>query len=146
MDEELKLLHDTLMKNSEDVKTLHALAKGYLERGDYRQSILIAQKALEEIQGGNESLKASFYNVIAISRMNGMQDEEARHALKTALKLDPGQVNAKINLAGLYQHYGHAEQARAIYESLPNALLVEESTDLVHPKAKEFYGAYINGT
>jgi thioredoxin-like negative regulator of GroEL len=78
--------------------------------------------------------------------MNSMHDEEAKHTLKEALKLDPGQINAKLNLAGLYQHYGHAEQAWEIYKSLPNTLLVEKSTDLVHPKAKELYGDYINGT
>ncbi len=146
VDAELKVLHDTLMKNARDVKTLHALARGYLERGDYLQSMLIAQKAIEELQDGNEPLKANFYNVIAISRMNSRHDEEAKHALKEALKLDPGLIDAKINLAALYQHYGHAEHARMIYESLPNTLLVEESTDLVHPKAKELYSAYINGT
>jgi len=146
VDEELKILHDTLMKDSKDVQTLHALAKGYLERGDYRQSMLIAQKAIEEIQGGNEPLKANFYNIIAISRIHSMHDKEAKYALKKALKLDPGQIDAKINLAGLYQYYGHTEQAHIIYESLPNTLLVEESTNLVHPKAKELYSAYINGT
>lgn len=144
-DEKLKNLHGDLMKSPNDMKTLLSLSKVYLERGDYLHPILIAQKAIDEIKIKKDPLKARFHNTIAVSQLYNMKDTAAKNSLRRALKIDPRNIGARINLAGLYQHYGHKTKAEKMYRSLPNSGLVENSTDLIHPKAMELYYAYING-
>jgi tetratricopeptide (TPR) repeat protein len=145
-DKELKNLHDVLMKHPEDINTLLSLSRAYFDRGDYGQSVLIAQKAINDIQGQKDLLKASMYNIIGLSQLHTVNDRAAKNAFKKALEIDPRNIGVKINLAGLYQHYGHHDKAKNMYESLPNMGLVENSKDLIHPKAKEFYDAYQNGS
>ena len=91
-------------------------------------------------------MKAGFYNLIGVSQIYNLDDKKAKNALKKALEIDPGNFGAKLNLAGLYQYYGHTVKAKSMYESLPNLKLVEDSTGLIHPKAKELYYAYISGS
>lgn len=66
-------------------------------------------------------------------------DPAAKDAFKKALAEAPAHVDAKINLAGLYTHYGYRENARILYQTLTSVSLEDKSQALIHPRAREFY-------
>ena len=111
-------------------------------RGDYRHSILIAQKLLEEFKDKNELEKAMAYNILGVSYLHTHSDGKAKDAFKEALGIDPENIGAKINLAGLFQHYGHMDKANSIYETLPGNGVIEGAGALIHPQAKELYDVH----
>ncbi|MFV1951901.1 MAG: tetratricopeptide repeat protein [Nitrospinota bacterium] len=138
-DESLRNFHSRLMQNPKDTNTLRALAEAYIERGDFRHSILIAQKTLDEIQDKPEPLRASVYNILGVAYLNSSVDSLAKDAFKKALAIDPENIGARINLAGLYRYYGHIAEANSIYNSLPDTGVVEDAGDLIHQRSRKFY-------
>ena len=48
MDQELKGLHEQLLKTKKDIPALLTLCEAYMKRGDYWHASFIAQKALDE--------------------------------------------------------------------------------------------------
>jgi len=143
MDDSLRGLHQSLLKKAEDVNTLIMLAEAYMDRGDYCQATLIAQKALDVKKSPADSLKARIYNCIGVSRLYLGMDSQAKDAFKEALSLDENNIGARINLAGLLQHYGHSVQAKRLYEMITAATQIEAAKDIIHPRAKELYYATI---
>jgi Tfp pilus assembly protein PilF len=85
--------------------------------------------------------QASLYNCLGVSRLQAGDDGLARDAFKEAIAIDATNVGARINLAGLFKHYGHDEQAIQLYQGLPAASEVEKGSYIIHPKAKELYHA-----
>ena len=138
----LKDLHYKLMQDPKSRNTLISLAEAYMGRGDYRHSILIAQKLLEELKDKNELIKAMAYNILGVSYLHTHSDGKAKDAFKEALGIDPENIGAKINLAGLFQHYGHMDKANSIYETLPGNGVIEGAGALIHPQAKELYDVH----
>ena len=138
-DETLKGLHYTLMQDPENTETLLSLAEAYMEKGDHRHAILIAQKILRELEDKNIMVKAETYNILGVSYLYVGEDKTAKDAFKKAIATDPENIGAKINLAGLLQHYSHTDKANTIYETLPGNSIVDDLGGLIHPRAKELY-------
>lgn len=135
----LKPLHYALMADPGDIKTLVQLATAYAERGDFRHAILIGQKALDELKDETEPMMATIHNILGLSYLYVQEDTMAKDAFRKALDIDPQSVGAKVNLAGLYQYYGHFDKAGSIYETLPGNSAVEQASAAVHPRAMEYY-------
>ncbi len=140
MDQELKGLHEQLLKTKKDIPTLLTLCEAYMKRGDYQQASFIAQKALDEKKDENSSLMARFNTCLGVSRLYLNEDDLAKDAFKKAVSLDSGSISAKVNLAALLNYYGHVEQARQLYEGI-QPFDAEKADGPIHPKAKEIYYA-----
>lgn len=138
-DEVLKPLHYALMADPTDVTTLEQLATAYAERGDFRHAILIGQKALDEFKDETKPMMATIHNILGLSYLYVQEDTLAKDAFRKALDIDPQSVGAKVNLAGLYQYYGHFDKANSIYETLPDNSAVEQAAAWVHQRAMEYY-------
>ncbi len=136
-DEDLKKLHYTIIIEPEDSSLLLELASQYLSRRDYRQAIMIIEKAL--IHASDDQQKARANNLLGVAKLNTKQDLVARDLFKKAVSLDHQNHAAGINLAGLYSYYGHADKAFKIYKELPESSVIEVEKQLIHPKAKELY-------
>lgn len=139
--ERLRVLHYQLIQDPKDTETLAALAIAYVEMEDFRHSILIAQKALEEKKDETEPLGV-LYNTLGVSYLYTRDDGRAKEAFKKALEIDSNNIGAKVNLAGLYKYYGHIAKANGIYDTLPNGT-VKDARDLIHPQARELYYEHI---
>jgi len=135
----LKPLHYKLMADPGDITTLAQLATAYAVKGDFRQAILIGQKALDELKDETGPTRAQIHNMLGVSYLYVQEDALARDAFRKALELDSQSVAAKLNLAGLYQYYGHLNKAGSIYDTMPDNLAVERASASVHPRAMEFY-------
>ncbi len=143
LDQELKAIHERLLKEKPDQRTLLDLCTAYMQRGDYRHATLIAQKALDEKGGTGPDVTASIQNALGVSRLHLGEDSLARDAFRDAISASPTHVGARVNLAALFTHYGHTVQAQEIYAGLPALSEIEKSADLIHPRAKELYHASI---
>jgi tetratricopeptide (TPR) repeat protein len=135
----LKPLHYALVADPMDVTTLVQLATAYAERGDFRHAILIGHKALDELKDETKPMMATIHNILGLSYLYVQEDTLAKDAFRKALDIDPESVGAKVNLAGLYQYYGHFDKAGSIYETLPDNSAVEQASARVHPRAMEYY-------
>ena len=141
MDQELKELHEQLLKTKKDLPTLLTLCEAYMKRGDYWHASFIAQKALDEKKDENSPLMASFNTCLGVSRLYLGEDDLAKDAFKKAISLDSNSISAKVNLAALYNYYGHDEQAKQLYEAIPSPIEADKADGPIHPKAKEIYHA-----
>lgn len=138
-DSVFKPLHYKLVRDPSNAEANIKLAQRYFEKGDYHQAILAAQKILDT-KGVNGPVKAATFNILGLAYVYVGEDEEAKIAFKSALAENKRFVSAKINLAGLFNHYGHTDKANTIYKELPKT--IDESSELIHPHAKELYYAY----
>ncbi|MBU0996125.1 MAG: tetratricopeptide repeat protein [Proteobacteria bacterium] len=144
-DEDTKILHEKLMKHSNDAGLLLSLSSAFINKGDYRLGLLIAQNALSGIKTGKSEVKADLYNNIGVAYLFMGQDELAKDAFKSSLENSGKNIGAQVNLAGLYSYYGHERRAYSIYDTLPGTKLIEETGQIIHPKAKELYMAQRGG-
>jgi hypothetical protein len=140
-DKELQELHYALYHDSKNSKLLMTLAKAYFDRTDYYQAITIAWNVIDNT--GDKGLKTRAYKIIGSSNLYTGNDIAARDAFKNALKLEPADIEAKVNLAGILKHYKHDAAAVKIYSRLPAKLNVQQSGAVIHPVAKELYYGYV---
>lgn len=140
-DEELKNLHYEVFHQPENIDLLMKLAGMYYDRTDYYQAQLLAWKVVDHNDAGS-SMKAKAYKLIGISNLYTGNDTKARDAFKKALELNPGDVEATINLAGILKHYKQTSAAEKLYSDLPEALDINAGTS-IHPVAKEMYYAHV---
>jgi cellulose synthase operon protein C len=136
-DQDLKALHEKLMKSKGNGENLLPLMEAYMSRGDYPLAILIAGKALDDKKGLNAPAQARIYNSLGVSYLYTGDDSRAQDAFKKALSADPGRLAPKANLAALYAHYGHTDRAKQLYSGITPAKMAEKTTDVIHPRAKE---------
>jgi tetratricopeptide (TPR) repeat protein len=137
LDQELKSIHEQLLKGKPDTQTLLTLCTAYMRKGDYRHAILISQKALDEKNDHNPAVQAELYNCLGVSRLQVGDDNLARDAFSRAIAIDANHMGAKVNLAGLLRYYGHEEQALQLYQGLPPVSEIEKTGSMIHPRAKE---------
>jgi tetratricopeptide (TPR) repeat protein len=142
-DHELRGLHYRLMQEADNLDVLAALSEAYIKKGDFRQALIIAQKTLSEANAEKGSLKARLYNDLGLSHLYIGNDSLAKDAFKKALAMDPGNIGAMVNLAGLFTYYGHKTKASQIYDVLAGNDKVAEATDMIHPHARELYDVQI---
>jgi len=144
-DNELKSIHEELIKSPENIGLLLALTKAYANRSDHRQAILIGQKALDVNGEKKTSIDAEIYNTLGISYLHTGDDGLAKGAFKKALTIDGNHTGATMNLAALYRHYGHNDKADNLFNSVKIGATSNNSADSIHQKAKYLYDEYIRG-
>jgi cellulose synthase operon protein C len=135
-DQQLKPLYDSLYSKSGQITSLLALSKAYINKKDFGQAILVARSMMENIPDKDKRVEATLFTILGVCHLYMGEDNLARDEFKHALKLDKDSVEAKINLAGLYSYYGHGDKAVAMKTEI-NASDIT-SSELIHPKAKEF--------
>lgn len=114
------------------------LAKAYLDQGDYRQAFILAQNSLNQLEGGPNDMEAELLNVIGLTYLYSGQDQAAKEAFKKAMQRDPQLGAVRINLAGIYLHYGHQEKASEVSIALDSTQIIHED---VHPRTGAIYNA-----
>jgi hypothetical protein len=132
-------LYEGLLAAPDDADLQLSLALAYLDKGDYLQAGLIAQNTLSKLEGKKGAVRAKLLNLIGVVRLNEGRDALARDAFKQALSADKRLTEAKINLAGLYSHYGHSQKAAELVKGLDGAASMS-GENVIHPRA----GAYAN--
>jgi len=138
-DQDLRDLHGKLLKNRDDAEVLLELCEAYMHRDDYPHAIMIAQKALEGKKEPETAIRARILNCLGVSLLYMHEDSLAHDAFRKAVSADSTNTGARINLAGLLSHYGHAGQSILLYEGLPALSETEKTKDAIHPRAKELY-------
>ena len=112
--EPLRGLHEKLMHDPSDGQTQLALAAAYMDARDFKQAVLISKKLLDSVEPAQKQTKAAAYNLLGMAYLYDGNDPAAKDAFQKALIEEPENVNAKVNLAGLFKHYGHRQTRRKI--------------------------------
>jgi hypothetical protein len=132
-------LYEKLLRSPKDSKLQFELAKAYMKKGDFRQSALVAQNCLSKLDGSRRSLKAELLNLLGLAYLDSEQDPLAKDTFKRALAADPSLAAAKVNLAGIYRHYGHGAKAAELMKTGPFMNLDHEA---IHPQLGAIYHEY----
>jgi TolA-binding protein len=132
-------LYNKLLLSPKDSQLQFELAKAYMKKGDFRQCALIAQNCLGKIEGSRQSLKAELLNLLGLAYLDSEQDPLAKETFKRALTVDPSLAAAKVNLAGIYRHYGHSAKAADLMKTGPFMNLDREA---IHPQLGAIYNEY----
>ena len=133
-------LYHQLIKSPDDGHLNFKLAKVYLKHGDYRQAALVAKNALAKLDSGQRRLKAHLLNLLGLAHLYSGRDPLAKETFKQALEADRGLASARINLAGLYRHYGHGEKAA---ELLNQTSTVDLDPEGIHPRLGAVYNELV---
>ena len=136
-------LYKQLLRSPEDPELQLALAKIYMKQGDYRQSGLIVQNALAKSTAGKGRTKAQLLNLLGVSQLYCGKDTLAKSTFEQAMKADPGAGEARMNLAGIFRHYGH--DARAA-ELLSRPMPADLDREGIHPRIGAIENAYVMQT
>jgi tetratricopeptide (TPR) repeat protein len=128
---DIAMLYRRLLKSSDNHTLQLELAQAYLKHGDYRQAALIAKSALPKLNGGQKQLKADLLNLVGLTHLYSGRDALAKETFKEALKADRNLAAARINLAGLYKHYGHGDKAAQLITGAPMSNI---DHDAIHPQ------------
>lgn len=140
-DKELLQLHQRVLADPKEPAVMNLLARAYLRKGDYSHAGVISKNGLANIESGQEATRASLYNILGLVHIQNGDDDRARETFKRALQSNRNNIAAQINLAGLYNHYGHQERARQIYLQAGGSDALAKTTEMIHPHAKELYDA-----
>jgi len=135
--EPLRTLHEKLMHNPNDLQTLLALADAYMGAHDYKHAVLVSKKVLDSVEQDQKQIKAAAYNLLGMAYLYEGNDPSAKDAFQKALLEEPGNVSAKINLAGLFKHYGHRQRAEKLYQTVSGMTADMQASGFIHPRAKE---------
>jgi tetratricopeptide (TPR) repeat protein len=139
-DPTLSQVYRKLLVKPDDVELKLALAKAYLKMGDFRQCALVARDLLPKLDGKQRRLKAQLLNLVGLTHMYGGKDPLAKEAFKRALAVDDRLDAARINLAGIFRHYGHKERAADLVKDISTKNL---NQDDVHPRAGAIYNELV---
>lgn len=143
-DQTLKELHEKLLADPENPEILSALSEAYIRKGDFKQALLITQKSLSDSKVKKSANISDLYNNLGLSHLYSGNDELAKDAFRKALASDRDNISAKLNLAGLFNYYGHTEKAEQLYSSLSKKNTINDIGVTIHPRAKERYYEYVN--
>jgi tetratricopeptide (TPR) repeat protein len=138
--ERLMGLYEELLASPDDGLLQLSLAKAYLENGDYRQAVLIAQNALSKLDDAKGGVPAALLNLIGVAKLNSGEDTEARDAFRQAISAHDDATEARINLASLLRHYGHREKAVELLDGIGPASLSDDN--VIHPQAGAIFDEY----
>jgi len=135
--EALRALHEQLMHEPNDLQTLLALADAYMGAHDYKHAVLVSKKVLDSVEPDQKQIKAAAYNLLGMAYLYNGKDPMAKDAFQKALVEEPGNISAKVNLAGLFEHYGHRQRAEKLYQSVSGVTADMQAGGSIHPRAKE---------
>jgi len=77
---------------------------------------LTAKNVLPKLSGDEGHLKARLFNVLGLTHLYCGHDSLAKESFRRALEADDRLDEARVNLAGIYRHYGHHEKANCADE------------------------------
>jgi Tfp pilus assembly protein PilF len=100
---------------------------------------LIAKNTLPKLNGSQGRLKANLLNVVGLSQLYCGRDALAKETFKRALDADQNLAAARINLAGIYQHYGHGDKAADL---MADVTIKHVDRDGIHPQIGENYNEF----
>ena len=135
----LRALHEKLMLSPDNSQVLLTLAKAYVDADDYKHAALLAKKIIATTKPENKEIRASAHNILGLAYLFDKNDPAAKDAFQKALELAPQHIGAKMNLAGILNHYGYRQSAQLIYQTLSRAKIENESDDSIHPYARKLY-------
>lgn len=138
-DQALMAIHQKLLDDPDNAVHLLALSEAYIQKGDFGQAVITAQGGLSKIKGGAAATAAKLYNLLGVAHLYLGDDRMAREEFKTAIQKDKNLIAARINLSGLYKYYGHQAKAGKIMAAVSGSVAIEQSKDLIHPRAGELY-------
>ncbi len=124
-------LYQRLLDAPDDENLQLQLTRVYMEQGDFRQAGLIARNALAKLDGSKKKEKAQLLNLLGLSYLHCGMDPLAKETFKRALDVDARLDSARMNLAGIYRHYGHGEKA-AVLLTTPASMNPDKGS--VHPR------------
>ena len=134
----LKILHEKLMQEPDNMQAMLSLAAGYVDALDFKHAVLVSKKILQSAKPEQKKIRASAYKLLGMAYLFDQNDPAAKDAFKMALAEAPADIEAKINLAGLFMHYGYHQNARHLYQTIVG-LKLDESKALIHPRARELF-------
>ncbi len=129
-------LYEKLLETPDDESLQLQLASIYMEKGDYQQAGLVARNALPKLDRGQKQTKAKLLNLVGLSHLYCGKDQLAKETFKRALEADERLASARMNLAGIYRHYGHLEKAADL---LKNISPTNAEKGSVHPRLGAVY-------
>jgi tetratricopeptide (TPR) repeat protein len=89
---------------------------------------------LMRLNGLSRAIAKSFLGADLFAAANW---DEAQMLLEDAMRVDPGRIIHRLNLAGVYADRGDKARARAMYTSIASAPLVDPNDDLYKRQAAE---------
>ena len=132
-------LYGKLLASPNDSRLQFELARAYLKMGDFRQAALIAKNCLNKIDDGQRPLKAELLNLLGLAYLDSGRDPLAKETFKRALAADPSLAAAKVNLAGIYRHYGHGAKAADLMKT---GSFMNMDREAIHPQLGAIYNEY----
>ena len=114
----LSPLHKTLYQHPKDSDQQLKLAVSYYQLRDYSQTLIIANHLLNNDSNFEQQEKATLYNLIGKTYLALGKDTLAKESFQQALSINSDFTSAIINLAALYQFYGHVEDAKALLDGV----------------------------
>jgi tetratricopeptide (TPR) repeat protein len=138
-DPALSDLYNQLIRQPDSLQPFLSLADSYLQKGDYRQAALVAQNALSKTDRKPGPVVSQIHNTLGVTWLYLGEDELARDAFKQAIEQDGANAAARINLAGLFQYYGHAGKAEQIYSKVTATQRGGSINGRIHPRAGDMY-------
>lgn len=111
-------LYEKRLAAPDDEDLQYQLATLVMDQGDYRQAGLIARNALAKLDPGKRRMKAKLLNLSGLAYLYDGKDPLAKQTFKRALEADERLVSARMNLAGIYRHYGHTQKASELLNNL----------------------------
>jgi Flp pilus assembly protein TadD len=140
-DPSFRELYHQLIQQPENIQPLLKLADEYLNQGDYRQASLVGQHLAGKTTGKQPEVASQIHNMLGVAWLYLGEDELARDAFKQALEKNGANTAARINLAGLYQYYGHQGKAERLYGQISANGSKDAIKGQIHPRAGELYYA-----
>lgn len=136
-------LYQQLWNTPDDAEQQLSLAKVYLRQGDFRQAALIAKNSLPKVNRAPKRVQADLLNLLGVTQLDCAQDPLAKETFKKALAADGNLNAARVNLAGLYRHYGHKEKADELMRTSQPSGSDKEG---IHPRIGAISNAYVMQT
>lgn len=111
-DDAIEQAKQILLRDSKNVNAYRNLSRLYFAKGEYKLSQLCAEKAKELAEGD-----AGIYNNIGVTFLVMGEEAAAIDEFKTAIKLDPDNVEANLNLGYVALNSGDFMLARSAFEA-----------------------------
>lgn len=111
-DEAIAQAKEILLRDAKDVGAYRNLSRLYFSKGEYKLSQLCAEKAKELAKGD-----AGIYNNIGVTYLVMDNESSAIDEFKTAVKLDPDNLEANLNLGYVALNSGDYVLAKQCFEA-----------------------------
>ena len=101
-----KFFHNVLLNNPRFTRAVYQLASLYFKTGKNRKAINVLTEALELDK------KSYLFNLLGLIYLHKFKLEDAQQCFKNAIKIDPENINAWINLSDVYLKANNFESSK----------------------------------